>query len=88
MRSRPGAATPSSTTPRSSRRCAPQVPRRYGPLAGVIETQERYGVLLPTGSALVPIVNEALGAIIAQGTLTAISKRWMSADLSKLPVLR
>ena len=65
-----------------------QVPRRYGPLAGVIKTQESYGVLLPTGSALVPTVNEALGAIIAQGSLTAISKRWMSADLSKLPVLR
>ena len=65
-----------------------QVPRRYGPLAGVIKTQESYGVLLPTGSALVPIVNDALGAIIAQGTLTAISKRWMSADLTKLPVLR
>jgi hypothetical protein len=37
---------------------------------------------------LLPIVNDALGAIIGQGTSTAISKRWMSADLSKLPVLR
>ncbi len=64
-----------------------QVPRRYGPLAGVIETNESYGVVLPLGSAAAPPVNDALTALIAQGTITAITKRWLSTDLDKLPVL-
>jgi polar amino acid transport system substrate-binding protein len=65
-----------------------QVPWRYGPLAGVIQTQESYAAVLPTGSALLPAVDDAITAIIDQGTLAAISKRWLSTDLSKLPVLR
>jgi polar amino acid transport system substrate-binding protein len=63
-----------------------QVPRLYGPLA-LIKTQESYGVVLPPGSALLPLVDDALTAMIAQGTLTAIGRRWMSSDLTKLPVL-
>lgn len=64
-----------------------QVPRRYGPLVGVIDTNENYGVVLPTGSALETVVNDALTAIIDRGAIRAISKRWLSADLAKLPVL-
>jgi polar amino acid transport system substrate-binding protein len=64
-----------------------QVPRRYGPLAGVIKTNESYGVVLPLGSAIAQPVNDALTALIAQGTITTISKRWLSTDLAKLPVL-
>jgi polar amino acid transport system substrate-binding protein len=64
-----------------------QVPRLYGPLVGVIETNEDYGVVLPTGSALATPVNDALTAMIDQGTLTAIQKRWLSADLAKMHVL-
>ena len=44
--------------------------------------------MLPTGSPLAAVVNDALAAIISQGTLAAISKRWLSTDLSKLPALR
>ena len=65
-----------------------QVPRLYGPLVGVIETNEDYGVVLPTGSPLAAAVNDALAAIISQGTLAAISKRWLSTDLAKLRALR
>jgi ABC-type amino acid transport substrate-binding protein len=64
-----------------------QVPRGYGPLVGVIETDESYGVVLPLCSALLPAVNDALTAILGQGTFTAIARRWMSADLARLPVL-
>jgi polar amino acid transport system substrate-binding protein len=64
-----------------------QVPRLYGPLVGVIETNEDYGVVLPTGSALATPVDDALTAIIDQGTLTAIQKRWLSTDLAKMQVL-
>jgi len=65
-----------------------QVPRLYGPLVGVIETNEDYGVVLPTGSPLAAAVNDALAGIISQGTLAAISKRWLSTDLAKLRALR
>jgi polar amino acid transport system substrate-binding protein len=65
-----------------------QVPRLYGPLAGVIKTQESYGVVMPPGSPLLPAVNAALTAMIAQGTLTAIGRRWMSPEVAKLPTLR
>jgi polar amino acid transport system substrate-binding protein len=65
-----------------------QVPRLYGALVGVIETNEDYGVVLPTGSPLAATVNDALAAIISRGTLAALSKRWLSTDLSKLRALR
>jgi len=65
-----------------------QVPLRYGPLAGTIDTGENYGVVLPKDSALLPVVNDALNALIANGALTTISRRWLSTDLTKLPTLR
>lgn len=65
-----------------------EVPPRYGALAGVVKTNESYGIVMATGSPLKPAVDEALGAMISQGTVTAIARRWMSTDLSKLPVLR
>lgn len=65
-----------------------QVPQRYGPLAGVIATEENYGAVLPSGSALQPVIDDALQAIIDQGTLSTIARRWLNTDLSALPVLR
>ncbi len=64
-----------------------QVPGLYGPLVGVIQTDEEYGIVLPTGSPLEAAVADALTAIISRGTIAALSKRWLSADLAKLPVL-
>jgi len=65
-----------------------QVPQRYGPLVGVIATAENYGAVLPLGSTLQPVVDEALQGIIDQGTLLTIARRWLNTDLSALPVLR
>jgi polar amino acid transport system substrate-binding protein len=64
------------------------VPDRYGPLAGQIPTQERYGAVLPNGSAIKPAVDVALKALVADGTVAALSKRWLTVDVAKLPVLR
>jgi polar amino acid transport system substrate-binding protein len=64
-----------------------QVPFRYGPFAGVIDTGEEYGITLPKGSRLTPLVNRALQELIADGTVAALAKRWLTTDLSKLPVL-
>jgi polar amino acid transport system substrate-binding protein len=63
------------------------VPFRYGPFAGVIDTGEHYGITLPRGSLLTPLVNRALRQLIADGTVSALAKRWLTTDLSKLRVL-
>ena len=88
MHSAGGRCDASSTTPRSSRPCAHRCRGCYGPLVGVIDTEEHYGVVLPTGSPLASAVNDALAAIISQGSLATISKRWLSTDLAKLRALR
>ena len=64
-----------------------QVPTRYGDLVGVIATGEQYGVVLPQGSALEAPVNDAVKALVAEGRINTLIKRWLSTDLSKLPVL-
>jgi ABC-type amino acid transport substrate-binding protein len=64
-----------------------RIPTRYGPFAGVIRTGESYGIALPKGSPLVGPVNAALRALIADGLVQRLEKRWLSANLAKLPVL-
>ena len=64
------------------------VPDSYGPLAGQIRTNERYGAVLAQGSPLKPAVNEALKTLIADGTVGQLSKRWLTVDVSKLRILR
>jgi polar amino acid transport system substrate-binding protein len=64
-----------------------QVPSRYGPLIGVIPTGEQYGVLLPKGSALEAAVNDAVTALVADGRIATLAKRWLSTDLGTLPTL-
>ena len=63
-------------------------PERYGPFAGRIVTRERYGIAFPKGSPLRASVNAALRTLTGDGTLTRLQKRWLSTDVSKLPVLR
>ena len=65
-----------------------KVPLRFGPLAGVIRTNERYGVVLADGSALTPSVNRALAAMAGDGTIDRLSRTWLAVDLSSLRVLR
>jgi polar amino acid transport system substrate-binding protein len=64
-----------------------QVPQRFGPLAGVIATGEQYGVVMAKGSPLEAAVDQAVGDLIAQGRIATLMKRWLSTDLSTLPVL-
>jgi glutamine transport system substrate-binding protein len=62
-------------------------PGRYGALAGTLGTAERYGVVFPKGSRLVPDVNRALAALAGDGALARLQKRWLGADVSKLRAL-
>jgi polar amino acid transport system substrate-binding protein len=65
-----------------------QVPSRYGPLAGVIRTGESYGAVFAKGSRLRGPVNRALAGLRNEGTIATLQKRWLTADLEGLPVLR
>jgi polar amino acid transport system substrate-binding protein len=60
---------------------------RYGPLIGVLRTGERYGVVLQKGSPLTPRVNAAVRALVANGTLAKLQRRWLLTDLGRLRVL-
>jgi polar amino acid transport system substrate-binding protein len=65
-----------------------QAPLRFGALAGRIRTRERYGIAFARGSALRSPVDAALAAVKARGTLDALAREWLSADVAGLPVLR
>jgi ABC-type amino acid transport substrate-binding protein len=64
-----------------------RAPDRYGPFVGVIKTGEQYGVALPKGSPLLKAVDNALGSLIADGTVQRLQKKWLSTNLTALPVL-
>jgi polar amino acid transport system substrate-binding protein len=49
---------------------------------------ESYGAVFAKGSRLRGPVNRALTALKKDGTIAALQKRWLTADLSRLPVLR
>jgi len=65
-----------------------RAPLRYGPFAGVITTGEKYGISVPRGSALLAPVDKALAALIADGTVERLQRKWITVHLEDLPVLR
>jgi polar amino acid transport system substrate-binding protein len=65
-----------------------RAPLRFGPFAGVIRTGEQYGIALPKGSTLTGRVNKALRSLVADGTVDRLKKKWLTANVSRLPVLR
>ena len=65
-----------------------QAPERFGALAGRIATSESYAAALERGSPLRPFVDRALAQLRRNGTLTRLERKWLTADVSKLPVLR
>jgi polar amino acid transport system substrate-binding protein len=62
-------------------------PYRYGSLAGRLRTNERYGVVLHKGSPLTRRVNAAVRALVANGTLRKLQRRWLLSDLGSLRLL-
>jgi len=65
-----------------------RAPQRFGPFAGVIETGEEYGIAFPKGSSLQPRIDKALKALRSDGTLDRLQRKWVTANLNELPVLR
>ena len=84
-------APAAATQPSSTRRSSPPSARQRRPLRRArrrIETDEQYGVVLPKGSLLTPRVSAAVRALVANGTIARLQRRWLATDLSKLLVLR
>jgi polar amino acid transport system substrate-binding protein len=65
-----------------------QAPDRYGPLVGRIATHEKYAIALEKGSSLRPAVDSALRAVIKDGTLRTLRRRWLGVDTAKMHTLR
>lgn len=63
-------------------------PSAYGPVAGQIVTNEKYGAVLAKGSKLTAPVSAAIKALTADGTIAKLQKRWFAIDVSKIPVLK
>ena len=64
------------------------LPDRYGGIAGRVRTGERYGVVLPEGSALRADVDAALAAMEADGTLAKLQRRWLTTNVKRVRELR
>jgi polar amino acid transport system substrate-binding protein len=63
-------------------------PSAYGPIAGQIITNEKYGAVLAKGSKLTPLVNSAIAALRENGTIGGLQKKWFNINVAKLPVLK
>jgi len=62
-------------------------------IAEVIPTGDRYGMMLPQGSALLEPINDAISAMKEDGTMAAIYERWLgqppregSSTLTVMPI--
>jgi ABC-type amino acid transport substrate-binding protein len=62
--------------------------RRYGRLAGRIETGATYAIALPHGSPLAADVGRALAALRADGVVTRLARAWLGFDPARLRALR
>jgi polar amino acid transport system substrate-binding protein len=63
-------------------------PGAYGGVVGQIDTHEGYGAVFAKGSPLIPYVSRAINALLKDGTISKLTKRWFGYDPSKVPVLK
>jgi polar amino acid transport system substrate-binding protein len=63
-------------------------PSAYGPVAGQIITNEKYGAVMTKGNKLKPAVDRAIRTLAANGSIAKWQKKWFSIDFSKLRVLK
>jgi polar amino acid transport system substrate-binding protein len=61
---------------------------RYGPLAWRIPTGERYGIVVEQGSKLLAPLNGAVNALVRDGTVARLTKRWLASDPAELRLLK
>jgi polar amino acid transport system substrate-binding protein len=63
-------------------------PSAYGPIVGQIKTGEQYGAVFEKGSKLLPQVNTILKGWKTDGTISKLAKKYLTTDVSKLPVFK
>jgi polar amino acid transport system substrate-binding protein len=63
-------------------------PDLYGPIAGQIVTNERYGAVFEKGSKLRAPVSRALLSLALNGVVNRLATRWFGAGWNRAPVLR
>ncbi len=63
-------------------------PNAYGPVAGQIVTNEKYGAVLEKGSKLKPQLDAAIKTLVKNGTVGRLQKKWFNLNFSKVPVLK
>jgi polar amino acid transport system substrate-binding protein len=63
-------------------------PSSYGPIAGQIVTNEKYGAVLAKGSKLTPFVSNAIKALTKNGTIGRLQKKWFNINVAEIPVLK
>lgn len=63
-------------------------PKNYGPIAGQIITNEKYGAVLSKGNPLKKDVDAAITYLTKNGTIGALQKKWFNINVSQLPVLK
>ena len=54
-------------------------------VVGELLTEEFYGIALPKGSENVAVINDALAALIADGSYAEIYQKWFGAEPPELP---
>jgi polar amino acid transport system substrate-binding protein len=63
-------------------------PNAYGPVAGQIITNEKYGAVMTKGSKLKPFVDSAIRSLTANGTIGRLQKKWFNLNFTKVRVLK
>jgi ABC-type amino acid transport substrate-binding protein len=63
-------------------------PDLYGPIAGQIVTNERYGAVFEQGSRLRAPVGAALQSLARAGAVERLAARWFGSGWDEVPVLR
>src|SRR2546423_1740899 len=63
-------------------------PSAYGPVAGQIITNEKYGAVMTKGSKLKPFVDRAIRTLTTNGSIAKWQKKWVNINFSKLHVLK
>jgi polar amino acid transport system substrate-binding protein len=63
-------------------------PGAYGGVVGQIDTHEGYGAVFAKASPLIPDVSKAISTLLANGTISKLTKQWFGYDPAKVPVLK
>ena len=84
---RPLHLLPCATSPRSLLPRKATAPR-WAPVASSGACSQRYGIALPRGSTLLGPVDKALAALIADGTVERLQRKWIKVHLDDVKELR